>query len=518
MFCKNCGNELKEGVNFCDKCGVAVTTADKNEKKKENKKLKIISLIILILIVVCAVIFICFYMNNTNSKTTSGEKIDKANDQKSQETVSSTVSFNNMKVDDENFSEIQREILKYFDNDYFTYDGMEAQKYPEIFKNSKITVNAVVVKVLKSTDEEYEALAVQGGGTGFDYSTQKPTAFDYGLSGTSIEKLKQENLMLIKGKQLPERLLKGDIITIYGRYNNIETKEIDGKSYTIPSINIINVMQLGKNGQEIKDVYRFGLSTIKNVAEYIFGKDIKINEPTVKDDYKNSVEKTFNPFYKITLDNQSNANFKVFNMYKNDGVIEYNTKANDLSDNIQKRIFVSADFQHYIVSTYDEDLKYVYIDYFDKSFSKLWGREFKYNSNKEYSISPMDYTNNLMAVVIDNDLYLIDLKTGKDIIEPVIVGEKNRITMLEDGILLIGTDCKDTIMKVDYEGKTLFKQNISSDMKLITASEIQCVNDSIVICLWGDIDNEFTGYAKKYLSIDSAGKIKISTKDIEAGF
>ena len=130
----------------------------------------------------------------------------------------------------------------------------------------------------------------------------------------------------------------------------------------------------------------------------------------------------------------------------------------------------------------------------------------------------MDYNNDTMAFVIDNDLYIVDLKTGNDIIEPVIVGEKNAINMLEDGILLIGTDCKDAIMKVDFNGKTVFKQNISSDIKLIGSSEIQMVNDNIAICLWGEIDNDTTGLAKKYIVIDSNGKIKISTKDIDAGF
>ena len=520
MFCSKCGKELEKGAKFCDKCGNKVEE-NKEDNKKKNKKLNLSSIFLMIIVLICIIAGICLFIRYSNDKKNNEANMNENNDKTTeniQESNSSIVSFSNMKSDDKNLSDIQREILKYFDDNYFTYDGAQAQKYPEVFKNSKITSNIVVVKVLKSTDDEFEILAVQGGGTGYSYDTQNTTVIDYGLSKTSIDKLKQENLMIIRGKQLQERLVKGDVATIYGRYNNIETKEIDGKSYTIPSIDLINVMQLGKDGEELKDVYRFNLSTIKTVAKYIFGKDIKINEPTVKEDYGSALEKSFDPYYKVTLDNQSNANFKVFNMYKNYGAITYNIKLNGLSNNIEKRIFVSADFQHYIISTYDADLKYVYIDYFDKSFTKLWSREFKYNSNKEYSISPMDYNNDTMAFVIDNDLYIVDLKTGNDIIEPVIVGEKNAINMLEDGILLIGTDCKDAIMKVDFNGKTVFKQNISSDIKLIGSSEIQMVNDNIAICLWGEIDNDTTGLAKKYIVIDCNGKIKISTKDIDAGF
>lgn len=34
MYCKNCGNELKDGVKFCDKCGAKFETdVDKNSSE-----------------------------------------------------------------------------------------------------------------------------------------------------------------------------------------------------------------------------------------------------------------------------------------------------------------------------------------------------------------------------------------------------------------------------------------------------------------------------------------------------
>lgn len=33
MFCKNCGNEIKDGMNFCDKCGVSTINNDSQQNK-----------------------------------------------------------------------------------------------------------------------------------------------------------------------------------------------------------------------------------------------------------------------------------------------------------------------------------------------------------------------------------------------------------------------------------------------------------------------------------------------------
>lgn len=488
-----------------------------NNKKIINIKLKYLIIVLCLLCVIILVIIFSFLgKTGQNDENIKGfENIGSNGDI----TNLSSISFESMKSNDENFSESQKQILEYFDNNYFYFDIPDAQKYPQIFKDAKVCVDAVIVKVLKSTEEEFEVLAVQGGGTGINIFDETTTVIDYGLSQKDIDELKQDRLMFIKGKQLEERLLKGDVITLYGRYDDIETKEIDGKSYTLPNITLTNVIQLGKDGEEVKDSYRFNLKTIKEVAEYIFGKDIKINEPALGEDYENYEDYGFNPFYKITLDNQSNSNFQVFNIYKNEGIITYNTMRNGISENIQKRIFVAADFEHYIVSTYDESLNYVYLDYFDSNFKKIWGREFQYNSNKEYRVSPMDYTNDKIAFVIDNDLYLLDIETGENIIEPVIVGSKIRVNMMEDGIVLIGDDNKDAIMKVDYNGKTIFKQNAFTDMTLITGASVQIVNEKMVLCIFGENDDEVgTGSSMKYLVINNDGTIESSTKDIGAGY
>lgn len=482
MKCQKCGNELKEGELFCSKCG-------KKVRNKKSKKVYIIVTICTILLMIIVGTVIYFLNRKTTEINAENVVQDEQKNEIKQESANiqangtEGVSFANMKADDNSYDNVQQEILKYFDNNYFRYYGNIGQKYPQIFNGAKIQTDAVVVKVIKSTDEEFEVLAVQG------YSEAYPNL--------TISELPEKNLLILKGNQLTERLTKEDNITIYGRYNNIETRDIDGVSYTLPVVNAINVIPaIGTSEKE-----RFNYQTIKTVAEYIFGKNIKITE-----DSKDSLS------YTVTLDNQSNANFKTFNFYKNYGLIEYNEEYNNIPNSVQKRLFVAADFQHYIVTTYDENTKHVYIDYFNKDLEKLWSREFDYNSTKAFS-SPIDYTSTNMAIVIDNDLYIIDLATGENVIEPVIVGEKIKINMMKDGIILIGDNNKDTIMKVDYKGNILFRTNADTNMEIVETASTQIVNDKMVIQLDGITDSEEMLPLTKYLVINSDGTIETSSVD-----
>lgn len=469
-----------------------------NNKSTNSKKIKVIITIILLVILIAGGLFAIYYFNNDSTETMSNESNETTPEDGFEQTSANmvanntdNVSFANMNSDDENFDNTQQEILKYFDNNYFTYYSSLAQKYPQIFKEAKVELNCTVVKVLSSTDDEFSVVVT-------NYFMDQGAAIS-----ENLEELNENSLLILKGKQLSKRLVKGDWINVYGRYNDVVTSEIDGKSYTIPQVTAINVIPDGSQ--------RFDVSTIKTVAEYIFGKDIKINEPVANEDY-NAVSES-GDFYKVTLDNQSNVNFRVFNMDKNNGVITYNKIHNDLSSNIQKNLFVSADFQHYIVSTYDEDLNYVYVDYFDKDLNKVWSREFQYTSTKAF-VSPMDYTDKQMAVVVDNDLYLIDLETGENIIEPVIVGEKVKVNMMEDGIILIGDNTKDTIMKVDYTGKVLFRTN-TSNLTTIENASTQIVNGKMVVYLtgtWTDPSDGSSYPDAEFLVINSDGTLEVETE------
>lgn len=320
-------------------------------------------------------------------------------------------------------------------------------------------------------------------------------------------------MFILKGNQLEQRLMPNNYIMIYGRYTGIENREIDGKSFTIPVIEAVNINYANEE--------KYSINTIRNVAKYIWGDDIKITQPDDKPIYNMYGEHVFTEkadYCLVTLDNQSNANFKAFDMGKSNGFITYDKELNNLSESIEKRLFISADFQHFIVTTYDSNAKYVYIDYYDKSFNKLWGREYQYTSNNITS-SPMDYNSNQMAFVIDNDLHMIDLESGENIIEPIIVGEKTKVIMMSDGIVLIGNENKDLVMKVDYDGKILYRLDGDTDLKVVQETSSQIVNGKLLLCIKGynneeELSSEYM--IMKYMVINNDGTIEYSTKDIDA--
>ncbi len=508
MFCKKCGNEIKDGDEKCNKCGNTV----------KNKKWKILLLLVIAIIIIVTTIFAVTLLlkNNSNQSvetSTNAEKNKDDNENKNTEFNSSSanasangtssISFATLKADDKSFDKTQKTLIDYFDNNYFEFGIALSQQYPQIFKGAKIKTNASIVKVLKSTDTEFEVVAVQEGDLlAADIYTGEQTILSNG-NVKNVDEYSENELMIIKGPQLNKRLTKGDAITLYGRYNNVETFEIDGKSYILPVIDTINIIQLSNGNKDGN--YRFNLDTAKTVAEYIFGKDIKISSPAKGEDYNFEAYYTLDPFYKITLDNQSNANFSTFNIYRTYGLISYN----EVSKNTVKNLFIGADFQHYIVSTYDKNLKHVYIDYFDKDLKKLWSREFDYNSSEV--ISPIDYTSTQLAIVIDNDLHLINLETGEDIFEPVLVGTKIKLHMMTDGIILIGNDNKDTIMKVGLDGNIIFRTNGNTRMSDIGYAQTQIVNGKMVIYLEGT-DKEGLPY-DKHLVLNSDGSIETSTNE-----
>lgn len=477
---------------------------------KKHVKL-IITLLVLIIIVV--VIAFYFFMKQ-KTETSNSTAVSDSNTNETQQLTSSSsnaqingnanISFSSMSADDKNFNEKQQEILKYFDDDYFlVYPVSLLQQYPQVFNNSKIRIGIRVVKVLKSTNDEFEVLAILG-----------EAGIDSEYDVNDITKIPENELIVIKGKQLNERFIVDDTAVVYGRYNGVENYEIDGKTYILPNVSSIHTLKDPKDGI----AHRFDLSTIKSVAQQIFGNDIKVTQPS-SEEYAENINlyvdnngaiarDIYTPqdwYYTVTLDNQSNANFKAFDIHIDTTAITYNPKINDMQGNVMKNLYVSADFQHYIVTTYDGKTKHIYIDYYNKDLQKLWSKEFDYESNS-ITNSPMDYTTDKLSIVIDNELHILDLKTGEETIEPVIVGERLMLLMVEDGIILIGNDNKNTIIKIDFDGQTKFKQNANTEMSNISGATAQIVDGKLMLELFGN--------SRKFLVINSDGTIEFNTEDL----
>lgn len=488
-----------------------VTTNKISDNSTIKKTYIIIGIIVLVAIIGVVIFFVIKNRYNNTEPTSSETNRSEIDNQVSTDSSSNiqaghidNISFGNYNSDDENFDEIQKNIIEYFNNNYMNFSAKDAQKYPQMYEGAKVCTYVRVVKVLNSTDEEFEVVAA-------DLSQDAWKAYY-----DSVDQIPTGNIICIKGKQLNERLMGGEKINVYGTYINTENKEIDGKSYMVSNMTADFIQGYHYDNTDRYELLdpKFSFDVIKNIAEYIFGNDIKVSKDTAE--YADEGQEI--NYYNVILDDQSNLNFKSFDMYDDQGMIVYDNEDNNLDINTTKKLFISADFQHYIVTTYDKNTNHVYIDYFDRNRKKLWSREFDYKSTKSY-VSPMDYNNDTLVCVIDNDLHIIDLNTGEDKINSVIVGEKIKVLMIDDGIILIGDNSKDTIMKIDYSGNIIFKKDVTFDgqLKNIDYSQVQLINDKLSIYLSANMESSpYVVY--KLVLMNTDGNIESTSSDLSYSF
>ena len=448
---------------------------------------KKVIIIVSIILVIGVVGIGMYYLGRNGNNDTKNSGTENNINQTGVIVEKASISFANMKIDNPKLklTDEQKEVLKYFDKDYFSIANYSnLQRYPKIYKGSQIKIGGQVKKIIKSTDTEYEILVT----------------FSVDPEYQPEEEMNQDELFIIKGEQTDKRLIVGDLINIYGRYNDISTCEIDGTSYTLPTITAFNVVEVATD--------RFSLDTITKVAKYIFGNDIKIKEAQSGVDYEgNAIEEVA---YLVTLDNQSNQNFKSFLFNKNNSAIldlRNYTEGYAKGGSI-RNIYVAADLEHYIITVYEPTTKQMYLEYYSKDLKKLWSREFT-----NVDSVPMDYTSEHIMCIADNDLYLIDTTNGENLIEPTFVGEKSKVQLLEDGALLIGHQQKDMIMKVDLKGNIVWKVSTKADNNAYEGANIQIVDDNFIIgwqndYMPDDLDYAGPGYSTTmYMVLDSKGNI-----------
>lgn len=360
-------------------------------------------------------------------------------------------------------SEEQETVIQYFDNDYFSvayYDYL--QRYPQVFEGAQIHCVAQIARILSYSGDEYQALA-------FIFDMNSGEVFD--------EDYANDNYIVVNGKQKGiERVIEGDILQIYGRYTNVDSYEIDGSSFLIPTIDLYETTY-------INDSSRFSSDFIKKVAKSIFGPNIEVRNAVAGVDYTDSEiswQFGYDPYMICELENQTNSKFTSFRFYIERGRIDDAKAASSepmldlFTTNIVREVEFAPDFQHYLTFTYDTDLNTLNLDYYDTSFNKIWNREFPETQNAVY-----DYTEKAIYLVANNDYYAISLEDGSDLIEPAFVGQKNRVAKIEDGVILINNSVSDTIMKIDLDGNILWKTDTNLAPENIEC--IQRVNGYIVI-------------------------------------
>lgn len=392
------------------------------------------------------------------------------------------VGLKNIKIDttDRELTDEQKAVISYFDNDYLYVGDYEfLRRYPNIFQNAQIELYGMVVKVLSMDNNNYKIVI---------WLNMDPAYAPYYTPGEYI---------ILNGKTNPASwFMEDDCLYANGRYTGIETVDIDGTSYTIPTMDVYNA-GYSSGRHQFNMAQRSDYSTIKVVAQAIFGKDIEIRDPVAGEDL--SMEEAMIDYYAfggmpyegmdpseiteywdllVELEDQSNANFKKFRFSKYEGRI-IDAKG-PFDTGIQRRIEFSADFEHFFLFTHNESLESLKLAYYDKQFNKIWEREFEETTNAIY-----DYTENNLYIVVNNELYIINIQTGEDTFAPAYVGEKLDIRKFSDGIVMVSASKSDGVMKVALDGRIIWKTNLSSDPT--SASGLQLVDGNLIVS-YGDED------------------------------
>jgi len=368
------------------------------------------------------------------------------------------IGIRNIKIDNSSMklTEDQKLVREYFDKDYLTiqfYDDL--LRYPDAYENTQIYVVGTIERMISYKDDNYELLLRTD-----DYTNDT-----------------ENDLIYVCGEQAGVRAIQGDMIALYGRYHGVETVQVDGNSYVIPSVKAFRTMFA-------EDAYtlpqKFDHAEIKQIASLIFGNEIEVRFPNDENEAGYGMFLAggwdLSDSYIVELENKTNAKFEKFRFYTQCGYIE---PVGDKNSSIVRTIEFMPDFQHFLIISHDWKLSTGEITCYDTTLQRVWSREFENVKILGHQI-PYDFTANNVYVATNNRIYIINAKTGEDTFEPVYVGQKTEIRKIENGILAFSAENVDPVMFMDLNGSVLWTTNIENCVGLGNAGSIQLIDDKIV--------------------------------------
>lgn len=416
--------------------------------------------------------------------------------------------------DTEGLTEQQQKVVQYFDDDYIALSDIHAyeflKRYPDVFKGAQIQVTGTVKKVISSDDENFEMLVWLG-----PCKAEMEWYWDYSPYSSYAEN-SDDNLVVIKGKLDSHRWIVGDEIEIRGVYQAEEayTNGSDDTEQMLPVIEANEVCFDNSFGYATAPE-RYDAKYIKDVATAIFGEEITITAPQysseeVEEDWENCWESimeteeygvgyVWNLYYTCELDNQTNSDFTRFYFLNSKGMV-VDEKSYGVEE-YRSEFEFAPDFEHFMMfsSNQEEGIDEAYIgdpamdvtawnaqiEYYNRDLNQVWQREFEDSVIRCY-----DYTSTAIYAVINQDLHILDIETGEDVVEPRFVGTKAVLRKMEDGILSIDyySENADSIMKTDLNGEVLWTTNLPGSADQI--GSIQLVDNHIVVSTWLVVDDE----------------------------
>lgn len=288
----------------------------------------------------------------------------------------------NIKIQDaDDLSDIEKLLVQYFDTDYFAnpaYNNL--QRYPTIYENSQIYFQGVVSKIIESNNDSYTLLIEYGAHKTYDErKTLVPTNM----------------FAVIKGKQQTTRIIEGDQVVVYGKYMGVDTYNVDGKSHTVPTIQVNRYCFA--LGYDMAPLY--SMEEIRSIAKYIFGDNINIKDISSMEDGSDDFSYLPGQMYVVELENQSNANFR---KYSFDAIIRGRISDMNSQWPEERNITFSADFKHFYLQIFNHELKTYSLSCYDLDLNKIWTRDFD-----QTTTAVADYTRDHIYLVANGSMYII---------------------------------------------------------------------------------------------------------------
>lgn len=387
---------------------------------KDKKNLFVIGAISLLVLIIIGLVAFIIISNNDNSSDGKNKENVVENQQMSEFNISLEEQYDSI-------------LDQYFGMDYISlYDYDNLARYPGAYKDTLIEFVGYIEEVIEEKDNSYKILV------------SMQDWYNY---------WEDEKYFVIEGEYNKARYLKNDFVLIYGVYKGNDTYEINGSNKVLPKVNTVKLI-VGDATGEFMD---FNESELREVLDTFFGTTYTLTKPNY--DYRNEVEFELLrlPFhYIVTLDNNSNARFNKYRVYPSGGRIDVVTEYEN--KDLRRFIDKSSDNKNFILSTYTESNDYLELQMYDKDFKAIWTRKFENAGDYLYDIN-----NGRIALSIDNELYIIDEKTGKDIVSPIMLADGNCIKLLATGDIILVTDnAKDFIIYVNPDGTIKWKTSLST--------------------------------------------------------
>lgn len=426
----------------------------------EKKYKVIIGGIIAVLLLIIGGLSVYIFINNNDNDSRGKSKIKTIIDKKETGRTEFDMSFQ------EQYDDILDRYLNYQSIPISSYNGLKANT--KLYKNALISFKFYVKKVLEEHDDSYKIEVV-----------------------LVDEYINSEDQILViegdykNGNRFSEEY--GVMYKAYGIYKKMENYTIDGISYVLPKVEIDKTVSQGEFG--IPAIY--SQTEIRNISKKFFNNSsvtVADGGPT-GDDIENG---NWYPYYISTLHTSGNNMFNKFKFYADDGLIAV-TPEKDEGD-VQRFISKASDKKSYVMTTFTSN--YLEIQLYDENFKQVWSREFEKVDRYMW-----DNNNNRIALVINNDLYYINEKTGKDIVDPFIVGKGLGVNVLANGdTIYITAQTKDFIMYINSEGKVVWRND---------SKETPYSVDSILV---GN-DNIYVSYDLGYEDGVNSSYISVYTKE-----